>query len=147
MPICRVTCLTFILMLFLWGMPDIVLAQYSSVVELGQQEFRSHCASCHGPTAKGDGPSAALLTIKPPDLTQLSKRNGGTFPFVRTYEQIDGSSRAVVAGHGTNDMPIWGDVFRRQQGTAEQWVLGVRGRILSIVHYLESIQEGNVPNQ
>jgi mono/diheme cytochrome c family protein len=144
---CRVTCLSFSLTLFLWGVPEIVLAQYSSVVALGQQEFRSHCATCHGPTAKGDGPSAALLTVKPRDLTQLSKKNGGTFPFVRTYEQIDGSSRTVVPGHGTNEMPIWGDVFRRQQGTAEQWVLGTSGRILSIVHYLESIQEGHVPNQ
>jgi len=82
-----------------------------------------------------------VLTIKPPDLTQLKKHNGGTFPFVRTYEQIDGSNRTVVPGHGTNDMPIWGDAFRRERGTSEQWILGASGRILSIVHYLESIQE------
>jgi mono/diheme cytochrome c family protein len=129
-------------MLFLWGRLDIVLAQYSSVVALGQQQFQSYCATCHGPNAKGDGPSAAFLTIKPSDLTQLRKHNGGTFPFVRTYEQIDGSSRTVVPGHGTNDMPIWGDVFRRDRGTAEQWLLGTSGRLLSLLHYLESIQEG-----
>jgi mono/diheme cytochrome c family protein len=142
MQISRVTCLSFMsLMLFLGGRPNIVLAQYSSVVALGQQQFQAYCATCHGPKAKGDGPSAALLTIKPPDLTQLSKHNGGTFPFVRTYEQIDGSSRTVIAGHGTSDMPIWGDVFRGQRGNAEQWLLGTSGRILSLVHYLESIQE------
>jgi mono/diheme cytochrome c family protein len=129
MQIFRVTCLSFSLMLFLWGMPDIVLAQYNSVVTLGQQEFQSYCATCHGPKAKGDGPSASFLRIKPTDLTQLSKHNGGTFPFVRTYEQIDGSSRTVVAGHGTSDMPIWGAVFRGKRGSAEQWLLGTEGRI------------------
>jgi len=141
MQIYRVTCLSFSLMLVMWRMPDIVLAQYSSVVALGQKEFQSYCATCHGPTAKGDGPTAASLTSKPPDLTQLKKHNGGIFPFARTYEQIDGSSRTVVPGHGTNDMPIWGDIFRRERGTAEQWILGTSGRILSLVHYLESIQE------
>lgn len=141
MQVVRVRCLSLSLMLFLWGLPDIGLAQYNSVIALGQQEFQSYCATCHGHQAKGDGPSASLLTIKPRDLTQLSKHNAGTFPFARTYEQIDGSSKTVVLGHGTTDMPIWGEVFRQKQGTAEQWLLGTSGRILSIVHYLQSIQE------
>ncbi len=124
-----------------WGLPHIGFAQYTSVVTAGGQDFRSYCATCHGLEAKGDGPAVAVLTVKPPDLTQLSKHNGGTFPFEQTYEQIDGSNKTVVPGHGTSEMPIWGDVFRRERGTAEQWLLGTKGRILSLVHYLESIQE------
>jgi putative copper export protein/mono/diheme cytochrome c family protein/peroxiredoxin len=35
----------------------------------GQTLFRAHCASCHGQTGRGDGPSAAGLLQLPADLT------------------------------------------------------------------------------
>lgn len=131
----------FSVSLVLWGLPHIGFAQYTSVVTAGAQDFQSYCATCHGIEAKDDGPAAAILTVKPPDLTLLSKRNGGTFPFEQTYEQIDGSKMATVKGHGTSERPIWGDVFRGERGNAAQWLAGTQGRILSLVHYLESIQE------
>jgi putative copper resistance protein D len=35
----------------------------------GQTLYRTHCASCHGATARGDGPAAAGLLKRPADLT------------------------------------------------------------------------------
>jgi mono/diheme cytochrome c family protein len=45
-----------------------------------KEMFKAYCASCHGNSAKGDGPAAPALRIPPPDLTKLSKKNGGKFP-------------------------------------------------------------------
>jgi copper transport protein len=38
-------------------------------VSRGQELFSQNCVVCHGPGAKGDGPAAASMTIKPADLT------------------------------------------------------------------------------
>ena len=46
----------------------------------GEDSFMFYCASCHGPSGKGDGPVARSLKTRPADLTVLTKRNGGTFP-------------------------------------------------------------------
>ena len=51
-----------------------------------------------------------LVTKKVPDLTLMQKNNGGVFPFAETYNVISGD--ADVPGHGTREMPIWGDVYR-----------------------------------
>ena len=116
------------------------------VIEAGKNEFQRSCATCHGSDAKGDGPTAAILLAKPSDLTQLSKTHGGTFLFWRVYAQIDGSDENTarghgIRGHGTRDMPIWGEQFRFDRQATAAYKMGVRGRILSLVHYLESIQE------
>jgi mono/diheme cytochrome c family protein len=117
-------------------------AQEAEVVAAGKAEFRRHCALCHGIGGKGDSimMNLNLLAEKPPNLTQLSKTNGGTFPFWQVYRIIDG--RQPVKGHGTLEMPIWGDLWSMQEEsggfTAET---KTAGRILNIVHYLQSIQE------
>lgn len=56
----------------------------------GQNEFKVFCASWHGVGAKGDGPIANAFRRRPPDLTQLATRNGGTFPADRVFQTIDG---------------------------------------------------------
>ena len=38
---------------------------------------KAYCASCHGTDAKGDGPMAKSLKVKPADLTRIAARNGG----------------------------------------------------------------------
>jgi mono/diheme cytochrome c family protein len=122
------------------------LAQEQDVIEAGKREFQRSCATCHGVEAKGNGPSAQALNVKPADLTQLSKNHGGVFLFWRTYEKISGADEAPIRGHGTREMPIWGERFRLEKGASEEHHMGVRGRILSLVYYLQSIQEKQPTN-
>jgi len=109
---------------------------------LGSREFLVSCAVCHGPSGKGDGEMAELLTIKPADLTVLAKNNGGEYPFIRVFQVIDG--RTQVSGHGTRTMPIWGQRYAAetgvQSGTLGSEVL-VNSRINELVYFISSIQE------
>lgn len=113
---------------------------------IGREEYMIACAGCHGETAKGDGPLARLITIDTPDLTTLSAGNGGAFPFESTVRMIDG--RGMIRIHGNQGMPVWGDRFvaaaaasQTTGGSPEIQELLSRGRILSLVYYLNSIQE------
>ena len=122
----------------LWGTPAMTYAQEQELATAGKPAFQQYCASCHGREAKGDGSAMNLLTVKPADLTQISKRNNGTFPFWKTYRVIDG--REDVKGHGDRDMPIWGAQFRAETTSSATAQSQVRGRILELVYYLQSIQ-------
>jgi len=116
-------------------------AQEAEVVASGKHEFRQNCAICHGLDGKGDSVmrNLNLLAERPPDLTQLSKQHGGKFPFWRVYRIVDG--REPIQGHGTPDMPVWGDLFSMQDGKGLPSETKATGRILNLVHYLQSIQE------
>ena len=46
--------------------PSLVLAQGDPAK--GKELYTKHCAGCHGPGGKGDGPAAAALNPKPTDL-------------------------------------------------------------------------------
>ena len=125
----------------LWGMRAPASAQTSpeqEVTTAGKPVFEQYCATCHGRDAKGGGVASNLLTVKPADLTAISKRNNGTFPFWRIYGVVDG--REEIKGHGTRDMPIWGAAFRAQATSSMTAQSQVRGRILELVYYLQSIQ-------
>jgi len=117
-----------------------VAAQEPDVINTGKQELLRSCATCHGVEATGNGPSAPALNVKPADLTQMAKHHGGVFLFWQTYEKILGRDQQVIPGHGTREMPIWGDRFRFEPKTSEEYKTSVRGRILSLVHSLQSIQ-------
>ena len=56
----------------------------------GQKEYEVQCSICHGMDAKGDGVFNQVLKVVPPDLTVLSKKNGGVFPAERVSGVIDG---------------------------------------------------------
>ncbi len=113
--------------------------------DLGEVEFIGHCAACHGEGGRGDGPVAQVLSTKPANLTEISKRNGGVFPADDVYRIIDG--RIGFWAHGNQEMPVWGQRFRfeamerlaTQAGATDPEVI-IRQRILSLVAYLESIQ-------
>jgi hypothetical protein len=79
--------------------------------DFGKSEYMKSCAACHGVSGKGDGPAAKTLAKSPPNLTRLSADNNGAFPLVRTYDVIDGRIDVVV--HGPREMPVWGNVFKR----------------------------------
>ena len=49
---------------------------------------------------------ALSLIVLPANLTVLTKKNNGVFPFEAVYEVIDG--RKEVTAHGTREMPVWG---------------------------------------
>ena len=103
--------------------------------ESGHTLFVTYCASCHGRSGHGDGPVAEGLRVRPADLTQLAKKNGGMFPMEKTRRIIDGRD---VRPHGTFEMPVWGDAFTKREGLSEE---GARARIEALVRYLDSIQE------
>src|ERR1017187_7761872 len=42
----------------------------------GAKLYHSHCAACHGPNGKGNGPAASALKTASIDLTMLAKNNG-----------------------------------------------------------------------
>ena len=104
---------------------------------LGERTFQTHCASCHGPLAEGDGPTAATLSVPVPNLRTLSERNGGAFPTDAVASYIDG--RSFPAAHGTREMPVWGPVF----SVTEQLVSGAEPaeqRIAGIIDFLRELQ-------
>lgn len=103
----------------------------------GQDLFSFYCATCHGADAKGHGPVAAALITPPPDLTRLTRRNGGSFPRVRVVQFIAGGGTTLRGAHGSTEMPVWGPVFRALDPSDERRVLI---RIENVVQYLESIQ-------
>ena len=72
------------------SIPTDTWAQIGEVQKGGRELFVQNCAACHGTNAQGTGPLTSHLLGNPADLTKLSKRNGGTFPFWRVYRVIDG---------------------------------------------------------
>lgn len=114
----------------------------------GEKEYIIACSGCHGESAMGDGPLAGLLNITTPSLVEISQANDGNFPFQAVLTTIDG--RDGVRAHGST-MPIWGERFQPsatiQRGESDQtaWSetadMVARGRILSLVYYLQSIQK------
>ena len=126
------------------GISIFVSAASAEEIDVGQREYKNHCAFCHGLEGKGDGPSANMIRGKVADLSILQRNNKGVFPFKRVYDVIDG--RDVVAAHGSRAMPVWGDVYSRE---ATDWSLPVgvdkesfiRGRILSLTEYISRLQE------
>ena len=102
----------------------------------GKQLYVSYCAMCHGTDAKGGGPFSPQLKVWPPDLTQMAKKNKGTYPAMRVAESIDGEFGK--AAHGSREMPIWGPVFRSMAHGRQD---SAQVRINSVVKYLETLQQ------
>lgn len=102
----------------------------------GPEMYRSFCASCHGTDGKGTGPAAAALKKAPADLTQLSKKNGGTFPAERVRGYIAGTEPKYIDAHGSREMPVWGDVFKQIADDPG----AVRYRVFTLSSYLETLQ-------
>jgi hypothetical protein len=80
-----------------------------------------------------------LFKLQPPDLTQLSRRNGGTFPAERTRQIIDG--RQQVLPHGTRKMPVWGREFEQMAERTAPPHAASQASIQRLVDHLQSIQK------
>ncbi len=99
----------------------------------GKEMFNQYCAVCHGPEAKGNGPAADALKKAPADLTQIARKNGGTFPEVRILRVIKGDD--VIIAHGTRDMPVWNTLFRSLHSQPESDL-----RVNALLNYVEQLQ-------
>jgi mono/diheme cytochrome c family protein len=115
----------------------------SKRVDLGRAEYNARCATCHGLTGKGDGSMAAYLTRKTPDLTTLAKNNNGILPVTAMYLVIIGDTE--LPGHGTREMPVWGNAYRIEAGQhyfeSPYDIEGyVRARILALIEYIDRLQ-------
>ena len=134
----KILALTILLSLFVGGSLPAEQAQ------IGETEFRSHCAGCHGLDGTGNGPFVEFLKVTPNSLTTLAQENEGVFPFRRVYDVIDGTNE--IAAHGTKDMPVWGQRYAAEIiaqygefGSAHPGT--VRCRILELVFFLSTLQE------
>jgi len=112
--------------------------------QAGEQEkqgkflYEIYCSNCHGERGRGDGPTAEVLTVKPPDLTRIAERHDDEFPDDEIRRIIDG--RNVARAHGRSQMPLWGLAFQQLESDTVQEG-EVRAKIDQLVAYLKSIQK------
>ena len=104
----------------------------------GRAMYLRYCGACHGPQGAGDGIAGSFMTPKPPDLTQIARKNGGTFPFQRVMAYIDGAKD--VRAHGDPVMPVWGELFRAEPSWDMSRRVEAQGKLMLITDYLRSIQ-------
>jgi mono/diheme cytochrome c family protein len=102
----------------------------------GAKIFQQHCATCHGTDGRGHGPAAGALQQPPQDLTLLSRKNGGKFPYQQVKEITDGK-RSPTAAHGTREMPVWGPIFHQVESDQDWGEV----RLDAVTKYLESLQQ------
>jgi mono/diheme cytochrome c family protein len=104
----------------------------------GKQLYMQYCSSCHGINGRGNGPVTPYLKIKVPDLTLLKKNNRGIYPLSKVMSAIDGS-RAVRA-HGDREMPVWGEIFRKEAEDAKYSELTALLKGKLIAEYVATLQ-------
>ncbi|MCI5074277.1 c-type cytochrome [Oricola sp.] len=122
-----------------FALPGTAAAQMTA----GEIEFQQACAACHGQSGHGDGPVAAYMSVPVPDLTKVSARRDGVFPYQELMDMIDGRNAERQPGpHGTG-MPVWGDRFMLDSGHPNpvENEINTLGRISSLVNYIYAIQE------
>lgn len=110
-------------------------------ITYGEAEYFNSCAVCHGLEGRGDGILATELKTPPADLTLLSSRNGGAFPYWLVYSVIDG--RHIVPGHGERDMPVWGRHFIEDDAARfgpREGEMVTSERIHELASYIETLQ-------
>lgn len=106
----------------------------ASAAYRGEPTYRTYCSSCHGKQARGDGPLANDLKVPPANLSELAARHEGQFPFAMVLETIEHGRS--VRGHGSQDMPAWGDAFEMtSQSEAE-----ATAKMKELAHFLWSLQ-------
>ena len=110
-----------------------------AILAFGEALYHEQCAACHGEDATGNGPAASALKVAPPNLTEISKRAGGTFPAARVVEII--TYGGDIAAHGSGPMPMWGRVFSTEGGGGKIGAARSRQALIALKRYLETIQK------
>jgi len=132
----RVALCTGALLAALAGLGSDGLAADDNVA--AKKAYLRYCSACHGETGKGDGVVSSFMTPKPTDLTQLAKQWGGHVSPAKLRQMIDGTT--TVRAHGDSDMPVWGEVLRAESTAPLHEHAEVRGKLMLITEYVESIQ-------
>lgn len=106
----------------------------------GRAFFNENCTSCHGRGGAGDGAMSKGLAIAAPDLTMLSRANGGTFPATRALAYIWGDPEQ---SHLARVMPQFGGAMAEDLVPVKlDGVFTPTPRALAgLLTYLESIQQ------
>jgi len=105
---------------------------------VGSELYRFYCSNCHGLDARGRSATPAMQ-VPASNLTVLTVNHGGIFPREGVRDVIaHGAGPGSV--HGTNDMPVWGTIFRALEPNDRM----VDVRIDNLVRYIESIQASGV---
>ena len=107
-------------------------APSAEAIRHGGDTFLRYCALCHGIDGSGLGPLSDALQKAPPDLTQISKRNGGTFPTEKIKNII---ANGGMRSHGMMAMLAWGKVFNEEIGKDKQPEV-----IANLASYIETLQ-------
>ncbi|MBF9042570.1 c-type cytochrome [Rhodobacterales bacterium HKCCE4037] len=100
-------------------------------VSRGADFFAENCAACHGTNARGD---------IGPDLTLLSRNNGGTFPEVETLATIYGpayhqSRGTIMPEFGADDLgPLV--VVEVEEGVGTP----IPADLIALSEYLQTLQ-------
>lgn len=118
-----------------------LVAEACADTDAGAALYARYCATCHGEGGEGDGPSAALVTIPPANLTALARENDGVFPLARVIRRIDG--RDLILAHGS-PMPVYGAFFDATRGIpveTDEGPMQANRPVLEIVYWLASIQQ------
>jgi mono/diheme cytochrome c family protein len=126
------------LLAFMSTEPMASVARAADAPASAKAAYLKYCSACHGPGGKGDGVVSGFLQPRPTDLTQLAKKAGGKFAFVETMDAIDGTK--AVPAHGDPTMPVWGEVFRREESGVSPKARA-RGKLMLITKYIESVQQ------
>ena len=63
-----------------FGISFLLADDNAVLIKQGKATFEQHCARCHGPEGKGDGPDAKRVPVVPRDLTE------GLFKFQSTAQ-------------------------------------------------------------
>jgi mono/diheme cytochrome c family protein len=91
-------------------------------IAAGKKIYETQCATCHGPSGKGDGKMAASITgAKPSDLTDPTWKHGSSDGEIFTLIK-DGSKGTGMRGYGSRLKPndIWSVVnYIRTLGPAQ----------------------------
>jgi len=102
----------------------------------GSRIFQYYCSSCHGTDGRGNGPASAALRHAAPDLTVLSQKNNGKFPYRHVRNVIEGTDVQPVA-HGDRKMPAWGPVFHEVDADQDWGEV----RLDAVTKHIQSIQQ------
>ena len=106
-----------------WASPKEAAARVNPVksdqasLDRGKQAFMTNCTSCHGATAKGDGPVGASLNPKPTDLTIMAGNHQ------------DGDFEWKIA-NGRGAMPAWKTILNEKL----RW---------DVVNYIQALENPN----